>query len=119
MQVMCNRKGGFVLRHPDGGKIKLVGGANTMDEERFEEAMEAANPAWVEAICKPGPNGKPADLAPLDGDDQPKAMNAKDKVELVKAAESMTDLDTLADGEERATVLKAIEKRTAELQDEI
>lgn len=118
MQVMCNRKGGFVLRHPDGGKVKLVGGINTVDEGRFEEAMEAANPDWVEAICKAKANGQPADLVEFDGEAPAKAMNAKDKVELVKAAETMEDLDYLAEDEERATVLKAIEKRQAELQSE-
>lgn len=118
MQVMCNRKGGFVLRLPDGGKLKLVSGPNTVDEDRFQAAMGAANPDWVEAICKPKANGQPADLAPFDGEAPARAMNAKDKVELVKAAETMEDLDYLAEDEERATVLKAIEKRQAELQSE-
>ncbi len=45
----------------------------------------------------------------------PPRSNAKDTIRRVEAAESIKDLDELAEGEDRDTVLKAIEKRRAEL----
>jgi hypothetical protein len=41
--------------------------------------------------------------------------NAKEAIKLAEAAESLAALDELAGGEERATVVAAIDKRRAEL----
>lgn len=117
MQVMCNRKGGFVLRHPDGGKIKINSGVNAVDGKRLEDAMGACDPRWVEAITEPKENGGPADLVPLGADGSQRAViNAREKIELAKTANSMAELEALEEDEERTTVLAAIEKRAAELE---
>lgn len=45
----------------------------------------------------------------------PSGPNAKESIQLVQTAATLEDLDQLADGEERKTVVDAIEKRRAEL----
>ena len=44
-----------------------------------------------------------------------KGLNVADTIALIQAAQSIEELDKLAEGEERKSVLPAIEKRRAEL----
>jgi len=53
---------------------------------------------------------------PVD-DNAPARSNATETIKLVEAAETLEDLDKLAAGEDRKTVLDAIEKRRAALSE--
>lgn len=61
----------------------------------------------------------PADqIAPADGDPLTPAKNAKALIEQIGQVEDVASLDTLADGEDRKTVLDAIKAQRAKIQGE-
>ena len=134
MAVRCNLKGGYRLNMlgKDGAvkKTRLVYGLNDIDSDRVREGLEHIDPRLAKALVSTKKHGRPADieldveqepmLAPeTDGDgdgDTGGHMNADEKIELVKIAEAAEDLRELAEGEERKTVLAALDKRAGELQ---
>ncbi len=54
---------------------------------------------------------------PAGGGDGGKSLNAKDTIAAVKTVETLEDLDDTADGEDRSSVVAAIEARRAELEE--
>lgn len=123
MPVRCNRKGGFGLKVEDSTgrvrRVKLNYGINDLTAEQVIAALARMPPAMAAELTARKPDGSPPEIdldapAPvLDGESK---MSAADKVELVKAAGSLADLRALAEGEERKTVLAAIDRRAGELE---
>jgi hypothetical protein len=113
MSVYCSRKGGMCLKivTEDGfEQVKLKGGQNDVDPARVEAALECMAPEMADALRATLSFGDAAlEKAATD-------VKASDKVEMVKAAASLGELEDLMAGENRKTVLNAIEKRMAELQ---
>jgi hypothetical protein len=123
MRIQCNRRGGFNLKVPtESGfeTLKLAHGINDVDGDMMTDAMAALPEAMAKAITAKKPGSKrPPDLELLADDGEPEGadMKAVDKVKLVRAAETLEELRELAEGEDRQTVLTAIEKRAAQLQE--
>ncbi len=118
MKVTCTLGGGVSfpeLRDAKGEvlfpRLRLRKGDNEVSEEHLYALEKHCNPAWFEEICKSLEVGE-------SDDDGPAPMNAADKIDVVKEAETLAELEGLADGEERKTVLAAIDKRLEELEAE-
>jgi hypothetical protein len=113
MPILCKRKGGFGLKVPQdkGGflVVNLKGGLNDVDPDLVSQALESMQPEMAKAISAE------LDLV-AEGEIAPDEMKAADKVKAARAAGSMEELRALAEGEDRSTVMKAIEKRAAELE---
>jgi len=123
MWVQCNHPGGVNLAVRDKAGFKqvmLVHGPNKVDEEVYKAALAAADPRWVQAMTEPSkatriPVLEPCEAPAEEPEDDAQPLNAKDKAALVMAAESFEDLEGLAEGETRKTVLEALDKRTCQL----
>jgi hypothetical protein len=128
MTVRCNRAGGFGLKVEDPNlentdgtpkmrRIRIKHGLNDVDPELVAEALGRLPKAMAEAMTSRKANGMPPDLE-LDAKpaaDAPEHMNAREKVRVVREAQSAEELRSLGEGEERQTVLEAIAKRGEEL----
>lgn len=103
MIKISSRKEGFRrcgVAHPKG-VVEYPDGHWT--EEQLADLR--AEPMLVVTVIEDGSNPGPGSARP----------NAAASIELVKAAAAAEDLDKLAEGEDRKSVLDAIAKRRAEL----
>ena len=129
MAIRCNRKGGFGLKVEDKNgritRLKIVYGINDISDELIGGALRRMPEKMAEALTSLKPNGAPADLEPVrdfdaepEGDDDggERKLSAAEKVKLVRAAETLAELRELNEGEDRSTVIDAIEKRAAQIQ---
>jgi len=126
MWVQCNYQGGITLCWPSdkgvANQLKFSEGPNEVDDDDYDQAVSHANQEWLKALMAPQgksrvPMLEPCD-APAGATDEVEVLTAKDKIALVAEAKDLVDLELLADGEERKTVLAAIDKRADELADE-
>lgn len=123
MAIICNRKGGIGLHIEINGlvrRVKLSHGLNDIDEAMVKAALSKMQPAMVEAFTSKKPDGLPADIefgAVVPSEPSAK-LSVNQKCKLVRHAESLSELRELAEGEERQTVLDAIDKRAAKLEAE-
>lgn len=123
--IRCNRKGGFGLKlENDNGdlvRVRLRQGVNDFDPDRVIDALRRMPPAMAMAITERKKDGMPPDIElDYDGEDDAGAdvstMLAAEKAKVALAADSFDELRELSEGEERKTVLEAIEKRGAQLE---
>lgn len=108
MQIYCNRPGGLGV-----GKVVLRFGVNEVPDQAWEEAASSANEAWLRAMLEPDQYG----LAPivLITDEPQVQESAKEKIERVNVAQSLAELDELAENETRKTVKAAIRRRSQQI----
>jgi hypothetical protein len=124
--IRCNRKGGFGLKLEDeDGKlvrVRLRHGVNDISPARVADALDRMDPKMARALTSRKSNGMPPDLeigyqADDDGDEADVSkMSAADKVKVALAANSFDELRELSEGEDRKTVMEAIEKRAGQLE---
>ncbi len=89
--------------------VKLAGQVHKPGGEPIELTERQAEPAVKSGSLKPFGVVVPPTQAP------PKRLNAKEMIEAVQAAANVEALDKLVEGEDRTSVLAAIDKRRAEL----
>jgi hypothetical protein len=112
--IQCHRPGGYALPG-----VILKHGRNEVEAEAWRSAIAAINPKIVDALLHSDTPDlvvhKPESTQqalPLEAEpDEPQEMLAKEKIALVEAATEPDELERLADGETRKTVLAAIHKR--------
>lgn len=123
--IRCNRKGGFGLKleNEDGKlvRVRLRQGANDVNPSLVADALDRMDPKMARALTERKKDGMPPDLdLDYDADDDDAAdlssMSAADKVKVALAADSLAELRELSLGEERKTVMEAIEKRASQLE---
>lgn len=119
MDLYCNHPGGVTLPPvvDDEGtfvwpRLVLKAGLNEVDPGHWDAVEAKLDPDWMLAVGLD--DEPPAEAEPTPAPAAPH-LNAKDKAAVVMAAESLDELDELAEGEERKTVLDALEKRAEQL----
>lgn len=118
--VRCNHKGGYGIRVKDGAgrlvRYRLRYGENDIDPDLVRMALDGMAPEMAKALTA---GDLPCiELPVLGAAAETGDMGVVDKAKVVRACTSLTELRDLAEGEERKTVLNAIDRRAMELTDE-
>jgi hypothetical protein len=118
LTIQCHRPGGFAL-----GGVVLKYGRNEVPADAWSAALGSLHQKLADALLysstpdivvhRPEPT-QPA--LPLDaGTAEAVELLARDKIAIIEAATEPDELERLADGETRKTVLAAIQKRAKAL----
>jgi hypothetical protein len=121
MKVFCHYRGGYEF-----GAIRLYHGENVVDDKLWNEAIAKLDPrlrdAWMGGktptiVVDKDPGHQVAlPLAPAPAPArEAEPMLAKDVIAIVETATEPEQLEQLAEGETRKTVLAAIQRRAKQL----
>lgn len=110
MRIICNKPGGIGLRG-----LRLHKGENIVDDALWAAVKQRHRNGIIEAMANP-PNGEPPLLEIFDDagqqpePEQPR-MNSRESLVAIARCDSLGELEQFKQGEDRKTVLEAIERR--------
>lgn len=110
MNVTCHYPGGISFCG-----LKLRHGPNEVEASDWESAKSAVNHDWLCALLFDEDGRTPYLDAGPEAAPVMETMTAKDKVAIVSECETVEELEIMQRGEDRKTVLDAIDRKLAAL----